>query len=65
MLTVQLAVLDVLYKHRPISSPCATANVQSAEHDEVDKKEDEPDNDAAVDEESHSLELEVVDTDMT
>jgi len=31
----------------------------------VDKKEDEPDNDAAVDEESHSLELEVVDTDMT
>jgi len=52
---VQPAVLDVLYKRRPVSSP--RPNVQSAENDEVDDKPD----DAALDEEGHVLELEVVD----
>ena len=45
---VQLAVLDVLYKRRPVSSPCATASAQSAENDEVDEKNNEPDNDDAT-----------------
>ena len=51
----------MLYKRRPVSSPCATASAQSAENDEVDEKDDEPDNDDAVNEEGHGVELDVVD----
>jgi len=50
---------DVLYKRRPVSSPKSPRpSAESAENDEVD---DEPDNDAAVDEEGHGSELQVVD----
>ena len=64
--TLQLAVLDVLYKRRPVSYPCGTAtdSAQSAENDEVDEKDDEADNDAAepaVDDDGHGLELQLID----